>query len=157
VPFLKRLIEKAKKSVYERLLFTIIVLVNAAGVLVSCRKQFYMPNNVGTMNDTSAVVKFIGSFANGAGGTASGWAKATFKDGRYKLLLKETVFFDRPDLYVYMSKELQPVNFPVLGLLKSFTGYQLYDILGTSDFIADKYALIHSLQYNQLYGRSLML
>lgn len=152
----KRVDEKLKNSFMRNCFLILIVLINT-GLFVSCGKQYNVPNNIGTMNDTSAVVKFIGSFANGPYGTASGWAKITFKDGKYKLLLEETVFSDGPDLHVYVSKELLPVNFLDLGKLKSLTGDQLYDIQGTPNFLEYKYALIHSQQYNQMYGSSLLL
>jgi hypothetical protein len=124
---------------------------------MACRSEFNIPDP-STINtkDTAAVVKFIGSFANCPYGTASGWAKIKLKDGKYSLVLEETDFSEGPDLHVYVSQELAPVAFIDLGKLKSLTGDQSYDILGAPDFRLYKYALIHSQQFNQMYGSSLL-
>jgi hypothetical protein len=57
-----------------------------------------------------------------------------------------------PDLKVYLSKEIQPINFVNLGSLKSTNGSQLYNIPTGIDFAQYKYALIHCQQYNHLFG-----
>jgi hypothetical protein len=57
-----------------------------------------------------------------------------------------------PDLKVYLSKEIHPLSFIKLGDLKSIGGNQVYDIIGSPDFMQYKYALIHCEQYNHLFG-----
>ena len=123
----------------------------------ACRSKYNLPDPA-TINsrDTAAVVKFLGSFANGPYGTASGWARVKLKDGKYTLVLEETDFSNGPDLHVYISQELSPVTFNDLGKLKSLTGDQTYEIIGSPDFRLYKYVLIHSQQFNQMYGSSLL-
>jgi hypothetical protein len=57
-----------------------------------------------------------------------------------------------PQLHVYISKEVQPVNFIDLGPLQSTMGNQLYNIPGKPDFSVYKYALVHCKKFNHLFG-----
>lgn len=57
-----------------------------------------------------------------------------------------------PDLKVYLSKELQPVNFINLGALKSVNGNQVYGVTGMPDIMEYKYALVHCQAFNHLFG-----
>jgi hypothetical protein len=57
-----------------------------------------------------------------------------------------------PDLHVYLSKEVQPVNFIDLGSLRSITGDQAYTIVGSPDLATYRYVLIHCKAYNHLFG-----
>jgi hypothetical protein len=100
--------------------------------------------------DSSAVAK--GSFINGPHGTVTGKATVVVNNGVYTLALEEVMISKGPDLHVYLSRELQPVNFIDLGKLKSTAGNQLYAISGKPDLAQYKYALIHCQQYNHLFG-----
>ncbi len=102
--------------------------------------------------DTTAMLKYGGSFSSGPSGTVTGDAKVYLKGGKYILALENFLTTNGPDLKVYLSKEMFPVNFIKLGDLKSTNGNQLYDIAGTPDFTAYKFALIHCEKYNHLYG-----
>ena len=68
----------------------------------------------------------------------------------------KTAFYPKasngPDLKVYLSKELQPVNFINLGALKSVNGNQVYDVTGMPDIMEYKYALVHCQAFNHLFG-----
>ena len=116
-------------------------------------------------NETSAVpldekvpatdsisAKLMGDFMNGPHGTVAGTASVYLQNGTYTLALGNVVISNGPDLHVYLSKEIQPINFIDLGKLKSIAGNQVYDIPGEPDFSAYKYALIHCQQYNHLFG-----
>jgi hypothetical protein len=100
--------------------------------------------------DTAALA--MGVFMNGPYGTVTGNAAVKAVNGVYTLSLENVKISNGPDLHVYLSKEVQPVNFIDLGKLKSTAGNQLYPINGTPDFSAYQYALIHCQQYNHLFG-----
>jgi Electron transfer DM13 len=127
-------------------------------LLVSCRKE----NNASTvpatdMADTAAVTKYSAGFVNGPYGAVSGMAKVILQNGKLSLLLEDVVISNGPDLHVYLSKEMQPVNFLDLGKLKSVSGNQLYAIAGTPDFKEYKFALVHCQLFNHLFGSALLM
>ena len=104
--------------------------------------------------DTAAVIAkntIPGEFIT-YGQAVMGVAKVYSKEGKLSLALENFSTNNGPDLHVYLSKEIQPVNFIDLGKLKSISGNQVYDITGMPDFTQYKYALIHCQQYNHLFG-----
>lgn len=122
--------------------------------LTSCTKN----NQTSTtrLNETippdTVTARGEGVFINGPYGKVTGNAVLHLQSGQYTLALENVVISNGPDLHVYLSKEIQPVNFIDLGKLKSTAGNQLYIISGTPDFSIYKYALIHCQQYNHLFG-----
>ena len=103
--------------------------------------------------DSPVVVTLrTGSFMNGPYGAVSGESKIYQTGTTYQLALANFLSSNGPDLKVYLSKEVQPVNFVNLGSLKAVSGNQLYDIpsgVNTSEY---KYALIYCQQYSHLFG-----
>jgi hypothetical protein len=131
----------------------IFFLVSAISIsLMACRKNAAPTDFLNQTADTSAVVKYSGAFNNGPYGTVSGSAKIYLQNKMLKLALEGVVISNGPALHVYLSKEVQPVNFIDLGSLKSTMGNQLYEISNMPDFTQYKYALIHCQQYNHLFG-----
>jgi hypothetical protein len=132
----------------------IIFLVAVSCVLLtSCNKKAAPTNPLNETVDTvTAVVKYTGAFSNGPYGTVSGNAKIYLQNNMLKLALEGVSISNGPALHVYLSKEVQPVNFIDLGNLKSTSGNQLYHISNMPDFTKYKYALIHCQQYNHLFG-----
>ncbi len=127
-------------------------------LLLSCRKE----NNAATepandMVDSAAVTKYSGRFSNGPYGNVSGVAKVILQNGKFSLLLENVVISNGPDLRVYLSKEVQPVNFLDLGKLKSVSGNQLYAITGTPDFKEYKFVLVHCQLFNHLFGSTMLI
>ncbi len=125
------------------------------GMLASCNKQSGTPSiTVNEKPDTAAVVvnqANTGTFvSNGEG--VMGMVKLYLADGKYSVGLENFKTNNGPDLHVYLSKEIQPVNFIDLGRLKATTGNQVYAVPGTPDFKLYKYVLIHCQQYNHLFG-----
>jgi hypothetical protein len=102
--------------------------------------------------DTGAMGQQMGNFMNGPYGMVSGSAKVYKQDNEYVLALQNVSISNGPDLHVYVSKEVIPVNFIDLGSLKSTIGNQVYSIPGNPDFSQYKYALIHCKRYNHLFG-----
>ncbi len=129
------------------------LLLLAGSMLVSCKKESSSSINLIETADSAAVLKLKGDFINGPYGNVAGTAKILLKDSLYQLLLDSSFTSSNgPDLKIYLSKEIQPINFVNLGSLKSINGSQLYNIPAGVDFVQYKYALIHCQQYDHLFG-----
>jgi len=122
-------------------------------LLVSCVKEntpeIRLDNTVDT---TVAMPKNNGAFMNGPYGSVSGIATVYNQNGSLILSLQNMMISNGPQLHVYISKEVQPVNFIDLGPLQSTLGNQLYKIPGSPDFSQYQYALIHCKKYDHLFG-----
>jgi len=134
------------------LLATVLMMAT----LMSCTKQNGSPttslNEKPDTTSTATDVKYTGMFMNGPYGSVVGAVKIYHQNGKLSLALSDVTISNGPDLHVYLSKEVQPINFIDLGKLKSTAGNQLYDISGMPDFSIYKYALIHCQAYNHLFG-----
>lgn len=125
----------------------ILIIMNA------CVKENTPTSVVDNRVDTTVnMQKTTGVFANGPYGQVTGSAKIYQQGSLFTLALENIQISNGPDLHVYISKEIQPVNFIDLGKLQSTMGNQLYVIPGSPDFNQYKYALIHCQQYNHLFG-----
>ena len=123
----------------------------------SCTKKASTVPINDMFDSTNAVLKYEGSFQKGPYGTVSGNAKVYVSNGKWQLKLENLKTTNGPDLKVYLSKEIQPVNFIKLGNLKSTSGNQVYEINIVPDFKEYKYALVHCEQYNHLFGSALLM
>jgi len=121
-------------------------------ILVSCVKENTPTIPLNDNVDTAANLKYKGNFMNGPYGTVSGMASVYRQNDSLVLALMNVSISNGPDLHVYLSKEVQPINFIDLGKLQSTNGNQLYTISGMPDFSQYKYALIHCKQFNHLFG-----
>ena len=130
----------------------LIVLVTAA-FLTSCVKENtpVIPLD-NTVDSTIAMQKNMGDFMNGPFGSVSGMAAVYKQNDSLVLALQDMMISNGPKLHVYLSKEVQPVNFIDFGALQSVKGNQLYKIPGNPDFSQYQYALIHCKKYNHLFG-----
>lgn len=132
-----------------RLVFLIFVLAT----LSSCIKENTPISPVDNPVDTSmAISRYNGTFSNGPYGAVSGSAKIYLKDNQHILALENFTSSNGPDLHVYISKEVLPVNYIDLGRLQSVAGNHQYSLTGTINFSEYKYALIHCQRYNHLFG-----
>lgn len=133
--------------------YILMLLIASATLLVSCVKEntpeIVLDNSVDT---TMAMPQNNGNFMNGPYGSVSGMATVYKQDENLVLALENMNISNGPQLHVYLSKEVQPVNFIDLGPLQSTLGNQLYNITGSPDFSQYKYALIHCKKYNHLFG-----
>ena len=129
--------------------FILIITLALAG----CTKESTPEMMIDEQPDSPVVVTLrTGSFMNGPYGAVSGESKIYQTGTTYQLALANFLSSNGPDLKVYLSKEVQPVNFVNLGSLKAVSGNQLYDIpsgVNTSEY---KYALIYCQQYSHLFG-----
>jgi len=125
----------------------------SAVLLISCVKE-NTPEVIldNTVDTTVAIPGNEGDFINGPYGSVSGMATVYNQNGVLVLALQNMMISNGPQLHVYLSKEVQPVNFIDLGPLQSTKGNQVYDIAGGPDFSQYKYALIHCKKYNHLFG-----
>jgi Electron transfer DM13 len=128
--------------------------VTAPAKFAACKKEASPANPVKDIIDTTtAPVKYRGSFINGTYGTVTGAASVLqANNGNFTLTLKNVTISNGPDMHVYLSKEIQPVNFIDLGRLKSTSGNQVHNINGSPNFGEYKCALIHCQQFNHLFG-----
>lgn len=132
---------------------SIILIAISVMVLAGCSKQNATPTIPGTaMLDSSAVLKYSGSLMNGPYGTVTGNAKVFLQNGKFILKLEGVSISNGPDLHVYLSREVQPVNYIDLGYLQSTSGDQVYNIPGNPNFAQYKYALVHCQRFNHLFG-----
>ncbi|HRI25245.1 MAG TPA: DM13 domain-containing protein [Ferruginibacter sp.] len=125
-------------------------------VLASCKKNNTPPIVLNEMADSTALPVQTGVFSNGPYGSVSGQARILQTGSVYELKLMNFSSSNGPDLRVYLSKEMFPVNFIDLGALKATGGNQLYPISGMPDFTQYKYVLVHCRQYNHLFGWALL-
>ncbi len=82
----------------------------------------------------------------------SGKAFITISNNQKSLVLENLSSSNGPDLHVYISKEIEPINFIDLGKLKSINGTQVYSINNNVNVQDFKYALVHCQQFNHLFG-----
>lgn len=131
-----------------------IILLLSVAPFFACSKQNGTDTTPGTsmINSNTAVLKYSGSFINGPYGTVTGSAKIYLDSGRYTLKLQDVNISNGPDLHVYLSKEVQPVNYIDLGRLQSTSGNLVYPVNGSPDFSQYKYSLIHCQRFNHLFG-----
>lgn len=122
-----------------------------------CTKDEVSEIPLNEMPGMNALQQFTGDFMNGPYGRVSGKVQL-FKntDGSYDIKLEDFSSDNGPDLYVYLSAEIQPVNFLELGKLRSVAGNQVYRVPGNPDLSRFRYVCIHCKQYNHLFGYALL-
>lgn len=123
--------------------------------LFSCKKESEASTTpLNERKDTTAKLVGRGTFQNGPYGTVSGKG-GLYKnfDGSYTVALDTLLTSNGPDLYVYLSKEIMPVNFIEAGKLKSTSGNQVYALpANVTDVTGYKYICIHCKAFNHLFG-----
>ena len=133
-----------------KLFFSLFVIF----LISSCVKDNTPKAPVNNPVDTTmAMSRFSGTFGNGPYGVVTGSARIYLKNNnQYILALENFNSSNGPDLHVYLSKEVLPVNYIDLGRLQSVSGNQQYPLTGSINLSEYKYALIHCQQYNHLFG-----
>ncbi len=135
----------------------VVFLLAVFLMITACKKETNAPTT--TLNetvDTSAVLKYKGSFANGPYGTVMGDAEVYKKGDVFTVRLTNFISNNGPALHVYLSKEAMPVNYIDLGALKSTNGNQVYEVTGMPAFSEYKFISIHCVAYNHLFGSALL-
>lgn len=133
-----------------------VIVFIALVISSSCTKNNTPSVILNEMVDSSAMQIRIGVFNNGPYGAVQGEAKVLLTGARYELKLMNFSSSNGPDLRVYLSKEMNPVNYIDLGPLKATGGNQVYEITGMPDLMQYKYALVHCRRFNHLFGWALL-
>ena len=129
------------------LLLSILLLL-----FFSCKKENTPTQALNEKVDISATINTMGNFNSGPYGAVSGSAKVYMLADVQYLAFEGFSSSNGPDLKVYLSKEISPVNFINLGALKSVSGNQLY-MLPAGTIAKDyKYALVYCQRYSHLFG-----
>lgn len=122
--------------------------------VISCKKNNISP--AGRIDDTidtaTTTLAYEGMFNNGPYGTVTGTVRIYEENNIYKLALVNFTTSNGPDLHLYLSKEVQPINFIDFGKIKSTNGNQVYAVAGKPNLAEYKFVLIHCQQYNHLFG-----
>jgi hypothetical protein len=106
-----------------------------------------------TIDVSNGELKHSGAFQSNLSYTVAGTANIFLNGSNYILQLNSAFTSSGgPDLKVYLSKEINPVNFINLGALKSVKDAQTYTITGTPNFAEYKYVLIYCQQFSRLFG-----
>lgn len=139
-----------KNTLHVSLLIGFVVILFVS----SCTKENTPTTDLMEKPDTTAMLKFAGNFQNGPyGSNSKGSANIYLKDSMLALVFDSLFFINNgPALHVYLSKEVQPINFIDLGALKSTNGGQIYNISSMPDFMEYKYALVHCKAYDHLFS-----
>jgi hypothetical protein len=132
--------------------FIFPLVIAAISITTSCnKKSSEIPVN-DVFDSITAIIRYEGAFKRSPYGTVSGTVRVYESNGKWQLRLVGFNTSNGPDLKVYLSKEIQPINFIKVGDLKSVAGNQSYEITSTPDFMQYRFALIHCEQYNHLFG-----
>ena len=136
----------------------ILIFALSLGVFfAACKKENTPSVIIDDMPDSTAVPQAMGAFNNGPYGSVRGEAIILLTGTRYELKLMNFSSSNGPDLRVYLSKEMNPVNYIDLGPLKAIGGNQLYPISAPPSNLSQyKYALVHCRQFNHLFGWALL-
>ncbi len=139
---------------------TIIIFLIVSVTTFSCKKETTPDTIINPplpIDTTISTIRYTGSFQNGPWGTTLGTAIIIETNGKFQLRLEGFRVSSGPDLKVYLSKELQPLNFLRLGNLKALSGNQAYDIPGSPNLMDYPYALIHCEKFNHLFGSAQLM
>jgi len=127
--------------------------ISLALFFTACKKEAAPTAPATDPVTANASILKAGLFQNGPYGTVMGKAEI-WKDttGKYEVVLDSFSTNNGPDLYVYLSKEKMPVNFIVVGKLKSISGRQSYALSDAPDLSQYTYVCIHCKAFNHLFG-----
>jgi hypothetical protein len=129
-------------------LFSLLIL----SLIVSCQEEGVLTKSIdNTAVNSSAVLRYKGTFEPTSGITVSGEAKIYQEGSQFKVQLDNFSISDGPDLKVYLSKSAQPNDFVNLGNLTSQTVYPIPASVNVADY---SHVLIHCQQYSHLFAIS---
>lgn len=135
----------------------LLLITTLCTLLLACKKGAVSETPLNETTDTAATLLSSGNFLNGPFGTVMGKTQLyRLPNLTHTIQLENFMSDNGPDLYVYLSKEIQPVNFIELGKLKSVAGNQVYTIPAGSNVNDYPYVCIHCKQYNHLFGYALL-
>lgn len=119
----------------------------------ACKKESASNDPAMDVVQNGATPQAKGSFQNGPYGTVRGVGKVVRNtNNTFDVILDSFMTNNGPDLFVYLSKEIMPVNFIEVGKLRSISGTQVYPLTGNPDLSQYKYICIHCKAFNHLFG-----
>jgi hypothetical protein len=130
------------------------VLLVMAAIICACKKENNTPSTPGTDSAPLGTVIASATITSGStpGDKASGDARLYNENGSWKLFLSNFSTTNGPDLHVYLSTDQNATTFIDLGLLKSTSGNQVYNLSGDPGLATYKYVLIWCKQYAVYFG-----
>lgn len=137
-----------------------ILLFFSTLIVIACSKNqtpAMVDDMLPVLDTTASKIIYAGEFTDGPFGRTMGNVSIVDSSGVLSLRIENFMVTTGPDLKVYLSKEIQPLNFLRLGNLKGLSGDQLYSITNSPDFMDYKYVLVHCEKYNHLFGSALLL
>jgi hypothetical protein len=130
------------------------LLLVAVVCLSACKKETANTPEPPVTPPAGASFTHRGVFSDGPYGTTSGVAKVYNVSNTLSLELDSFAVNNGPDLHVYLSREVQPINFIDLGRLKANSGKQSYAIAGMPNLADYKFVLIHCQRFDHLFGQA---
>lgn len=133
-------------------ILTFILMIT---IFIACKKQNNTPttpatNSVSPLDTLIATAKIIeGSIP---GDKANGDAQVFNNNGKWKLFLSNFSTNNGPDLHLYLATDANATTFIDLGLLKSTSGNQVYNIGGNPSLVTFKYVIIWCKQFTVYFG-----
>jgi len=124
-------------------------------VLSSCKEDDATPSAPinDNFNPSTATLLKSGSLT-GIGHTVSGTV-ALYDTGSEKIILLDPFSSQNgPDLKVYLSKDQNASSYISLGVLKSTSGKQSYEIPGDPDITDYNYVMVWCEQFTVVFGRA---
>ncbi len=123
-------------------------------VCFACKKQNNTPTTIATDGRPTGNVIATANIIEGSVPVdkANGNAQIFYDNGSLKLYLYNFSTTNGPDLHVYLATAANAATFIDLGLLKSTTGNQVYNISGNPSFITYKFVIIWCKQFGVYFG-----
>jgi hypothetical protein len=132
-------------------LFTVLLAII---IFNACKKENNTPTNPGNDNRPSGSIIATAKITEGntPGDKANGDAQLFNDNGTWKLFLTNFSTNNGPDLHVYLATTQNASSFIDLGLLKSTSGDQVYNISGNPSLVTYKYIIIWCKQFSVYFG-----
>ena len=132
-------------------LFTVLLAIL---IFNACKKENNTPTTPGTDTRPSGSIIATAKITEGntPGDKANGDAHLFNDNGTWKLYLTNFSTNNGPDLHVYLATTQDAANFIDLGLLRSTSGDQVYNIIGNPSLASYKYIIIWCKQFSVYFG-----
>jgi len=131
----------------------LFIFILFPALISACSKEENTPMD--DLNDPgipTGMVLAQGVFSGTSSYQVTGSVKYIEANGAKTLRFENFISSNGPDLKVYLAKDVNAVNFISLGVLKSTSGNQNYNVTGMPDISQYKYALIWCQQFGVLFG-----
>ena len=144
-----------KNIMHKTTLISIALLLVTA---IACKKENNTPKTSTTIpTDTSGYFRIQeNNFISSGGHTTTGslivFGNKASNPDTLMYYFKNFKTDDGPDLDVYISEELNPVNFTNIGDLKAITGNFFYKVKVTPSVNASAYVIVWCVDFNVNFG-----